>query len=219
MQYVLNLYAAAAFLFVSQPWCGVGNVDGVMTGAAISVRYRCTAGRGRRVQHIQPESRWSMKMARARLALVVLCLTPLAGAGPACAAARSADAGGVATLSGQAFLTARGGEAVTCAGREVTALPDGREASPVSGAVVNKTSANNGPTDSTRHTLCDSQGHFVFTGLAPRDWTIRASIRWDVRAKQSIRHLGGDIVQHVTLRPGDNNVLLNDLDIEASSSD
>ena len=133
-------------------------------------------------------------MARERLALVILCLAPLAGVGPAHAAARSADVGGVATLSGQAFLTARGGEAVTCAGREVTALPDG-------------------PADSARSTLCDSQGHFVFTGLAPRDWTIRASIRWDVRAKQSIRHLGGDVVQHVALSAGDNRVVLNDRDL------
>jgi hypothetical protein len=160
-----------------------------------------------------------MKMARERLALVILCLAPLAGVGPAYAAARSADAGAVATLSGQAFLTARGGEEVTCAGREVTALPETREASPVSGAVVTEAPANGGPAESARRTVCDSQGHFVFTGLAPRDWTIRASIRWDVNAKQSVRHLGGDVVQHVALRAGDNNVVLNDHDLTTQSSE
>jgi len=148
-----------------------------------------------------------------RLSVAVLCMAPIwAVIGPAHADARSANSGGLATLSGQAFLTSMGGEAVTCAGREVTILSDDPPARSAGSEAV-AAAAYSGSVRSVLHTVCDNQGHFAFAGLAARDWTIRASIRWDVRAKQGIRHLGGDVVQHVALRAGDNNVVLNDRDL------
>ncbi len=102
-----------------------------------------------------------------------------------------------ANLSGQAFVTAQGGETVTCAGREVIVVPDGKGAFP-------------------RRTLCDAQGHFAFANLDRAGWTIHTAIHWDIRAKQSIRHCGGDIAQHVVLQPGDNDIVLNDRNVVSS---
>jgi hypothetical protein len=160
-----------------------------------------------------------MKVTEGHLARAVLFIAPLlAGTGPAHAGAQSADFGGPATLSGRAFLTAMGGEAVTCAGREVTIAPNDQQPLPVNGnGMVG--AADRAAAFSDRRAICDNQGRFAFTGLAARDWTIRTSIRWDVRAKQSIRHLGGDVVQRVTLRAGDNSVVLNDHDLSGQSSE
>ena len=143
------------------------------------------------------------------LARAGLIIAPLLGViGPAHAGGQLAHFSAPATLSGQAFLTAMGGEQVTCAGSEVTILPSGQTVSLVNGGDAVAVGG-----EAARRANCDNQGHFVFTGLAARDWTIRTSIRWGVRAKQSIRHLGGDMVRHVTLRPGDNKVVLNDHDL------
>jgi hypothetical protein len=118
-----------------------------------------------------------------KIACAVLGIAPLLiGATGAGATA------GPATLSGQAFVIAPGGERVSCAGREITIAPDSAAASG----------------SSVRHAMCDDQGRFVFPGLAAQGWTIRTIVTWQVRAKQGLRQLGGTVAQHVVLRPGDN---------------
>jgi hypothetical protein len=107
-----------------------------------------------------------------------------------------------ATLSGQAFVTAQGGERVTCAGREVTVTPD----APMRSAAT------------VHRTICDSQGRFAFDGLGMQGWTIHTAIKWDVRGKQGIRHLGGDLTYDVVLKSTDTSLVLNDHDIVTRSS-
>jgi len=103
----------------------------------------------------------------------------------------SAEATRAAILSGNAFAIAQGGEAVSCAGREVVATPDGPTA-----------------VSSVHRTICDWHGKFVFQDLSAQGWTVRTTIMWNVPGKQSIRHLGGELVRHIVLQPGDNAIAL-----------
>jgi hypothetical protein len=135
---------------------------------------------------------------------LALCVVPLLTASTAFANRVAHDvASGPAILSGEASVTAQGGEAVTCAGREVTLVPDG--AAPAASPV--------------RRTICDSQGRFMFRDVAARAWIVRAAITWDVRAKQGIRHLGSDIAERIVLHPGRNAVVLKDQDLVTMTAD
>jgi hypothetical protein len=137
-----------------------------------------------------------INMTREILAAALCIVTMLASAAQAetaasPAAAVPAGAAGAVILSGNAFAIAPGGEAVGCAGREVVATPDG------------------GATPAAVHrAVCDPKGHFVFHGLTASGWTIRTTIMWEVRAKQGIRRLGGEIARHVVLRPGGNAIAI-----------
>ena len=132
---------------------------------------------------------------------------PVVSSGAPNATAAPAGASGPATLSGQAFVTARGGELVTCAGGEVSIAPV------IPDAAMEAATGANPAAGSVRHATCDAEGRFTFQGLTAGEWTVEASIRWDTKAKQGIRHLGGNVMQHVVLRPGDNSVALNDQDL------
>ncbi len=121
--------------------------------------------------------------------------------------AAPAGSNGPAILYGQAYVTARGGELVTCAGGEVIVSPA------VHDVTVNTATGGKLAPGLIRRTTCDSRGRFTFQGLPAGDWTVEASIRWVTSAKQGMRHLGGDLMQHVVLRPGDNKVALNDDDL------
>jgi hypothetical protein len=85
----------------------------------------------------------------------VQLLGGIAAAAPAAPdpVARMADISGSGTLSGQAFLTAMGGEHGTCAGREVTVMSDDPPVEAVQAA------------GTVRRTICDTQDHFAFEGL------------------------------------------------------
>ena len=122
---------------------------------------------------------------------------------------------GPATLRGQAFLKTVGGDVKTCAGEAVALLPanaydrevveniqSGRGVAP---GVVQQTSGY------VRITTCDAQGNFSFTDLPTRDWFVVTRVAWGVPTGSILVPMdtqGGDVVRFVSLRAGDNQVII-----------
>lgn len=123
---------------------------------------------------------------------------------------------GPATLHGQAFLKTVGGDVKTCAGSRVLLLP----ATPYVDELLTKekagitVKADPRLTSYTRTTLCDAQGSFSFTGLPVQRWYVVTHVTWGVPAigesddQPETDQQGGELMQAVTLSPGDNQAFL-----------
>jgi hypothetical protein len=141
---------------------------------------------------------------------------------------------GPSNLRGQAFLKTVGGDVKTCAGEFVVLLP----ATPYVDEVIAKgKAAVSADVDSrlmtySRKTICDAQGNFSFAGLPAQRWYVLTLVTWGVPhidapsarpgpltslllgipASPATDQQGGDLVQVVTLTPGDNQVFLTSRD-------
>jgi hypothetical protein len=93
--------------------------------------------------------------------------------------------GGTASLSGQAFLTQRGGGVVKAAGRTVTLDPAtsvGNEWWAKSGkswALRSFTPPSPGFAKARKTTVADADGRFKFLGLAPGKYYVRTEVTWE----------------------------------------
>jgi hypothetical protein len=102
------------------------------------------------------------------------------------AAYQSYISGGSASLSGQAFLTQRGGGVVKAAGRTVTldpAISVGNEWWAKSGkswALRSFTPPSPGFAKARKTTVADADGRFKFLGLAPGKYYVRTEVTWEV---------------------------------------
>ena len=119
---------------------------------------------------------------------------------------------GTATITGQAFLVTRGGEAKRAAGRDVVIdplTPYAREwFQHVSGKPVDVTTA---PQDSLfikarRHTVADADGRFKFVDLPAGTYLIRTTVTWEVATGvlwSPTSSQGGVVGDTVTIRHGE----------------
>jgi hypothetical protein len=128
---------------------------------------------------------------------------PYSGAGPA-------------TLNGQAFLKTVGGDVKTCAGNQVLLVP----ATAYMDEVIVHTRAgqtltNKDPraTQFTRVGTCDASGKFVFNQIPPRKWYIVVKVTWGIPTEYGIDSQGGEMMQAVDLKPGVNETILTDKDL------
>ena len=123
---------------------------------------------------------------------------------------------GPATLHGQAFLKTVGGAVKTCAGSRVLLLP----ATPYVDELLAKekvgiaVQADPRLTSYSRTTICDAQGNFSFTGLPVKRWFVMTHVTWGVPQigdsgdQPQTDQQGGELIQEVTLAPGDNQAFL-----------
>ncbi len=121
---------------------------------------------------------------------------------------------GTASLTGSAFITAMGGEAVTCAGDDVTLVPaSGR--STTTGLVEDdlKLALVGEAAGAARHVRCNAAGQFALNGLPARDWIVKTSITWAVPAKHGTLERGGVLLREIALKPGANAVVLSNNDL------
>lgn len=122
---------------------------------------------------------------------------------------------GTNAVRGQAFLRQRGGGIVTCAGREVWLVPEGRHARDRIRAIYGTTQriARNvtdlGPADPeyrshTRSTVCDAQGNFAFERLADGRYFVVSTVMWEVGGARQ----GGTVMAPVVLGNGEDKRLI-----------
>ncbi|MBV9990701.1 MAG: hypothetical protein JOZ72_05345 [Alphaproteobacteria bacterium] len=221
----LNLSVAKGALFTpdGDKFCGMATMD-TPFGPATSSECFAVAG-GQLVS-----GRHGNKIASSDCALV----DPLAGAVAFDPAQGTAFAGsGPANLRGQAFLKTVGGDVKTCAGEDVFLMPS----MPYFDEAIEmlKSGIEAGRDERAmsllRHTLCDAQGNFSFSGLPAKKWWMVTQVRWGVphiqqpgenpgllgillgmRAPPDIDKQGGELIQAVELKPGDNQAFLTDRD-------
>lgn len=120
------------------------------------------------------------------------------------------SAPGNCRITGQAFLTTRGGEVRVGAGRtvsltpatpfirEVRALRD-RGIMPIS--VTPEVSAE--IKKHVRRTIADAQGNFEFADLPAGDYLLETLIEWEVPSSYGMHKTGGMVVSYVTIVPGE----------------
>lgn len=125
-------------------------------------------------------------------------------------------AGGVGTISGQAFLTQRGGGVVTAAGRNVTLDPAtsvGIEWWAKAGKYCRHrslTPPSPGFAKARRATVADAEGRFRFSDLAPGKYYVRTEVTWEAGGEFGLTPQGGLVGQLVDVRERPaNEVILN----------
>lgn len=111
--------------------------------------------------------------------------------------------GGTSTINGNAFMTTRGGDVVVGAGRVVSLVPltpYSNERRGLLDAYEWKVKAPDpGMEKYARETVADSQGNFTFTGLAPGDYIVAITIRWNYGRG----YTGGRVSKQVTVGVGE----------------
>ncbi len=123
---------------------------------------------------------------------------------------------GSASLHGQAFLKTVGGDIKTCAESRVLLLP---AIAYVEEFLAKKKAGISMDEDLRlqpyiRATVCDAQGNFSFAELPDQRWYVLTSVTWgvprvgDISERIETNQQGGELVQAITLTPGDNQVLL-----------
>lgn len=124
---------------------------------------------------------------------------------------------GAAGVSGQAFLTTRGGDVKKGAGRIVTMDPATGYAAKwfrYTGSGIDKI-ALAPPVRlfavTRRTTTADADGKFSFTGLPPGIYMIRSSVTWEIPSTNKYANMqGGTVYEVVLLNDGDTRtVVLN----------
>lgn len=119
---------------------------------------------------------------------------------------------GPATIKGSALVFTPEGGVVSCAGRRVTLAPVTDYSTEVitlrfgdeDAAYCDISKLPNVSEDpdyhkyGLRHTLCDVQGYFEFSGLKPGDYYITAKILWG----QESEPLGGMLMRKVSVKGG-----------------
>ena len=114
---------------------------------------------------------------------------------------------GTNRIEGNAFLRQKGGGVVTCAGEAVRLVPLGQFAKRYyriryiekKGAALDVWDAP-AFNEHMRTTRCESDGRFLFTGVAPGDYFIETTVYWHVHSAQ-----GGDVGYALRVR-GDGNI-------------
>ena len=105
---------------------------------------------------------------------------------------------GTSRFEGQAFLKTRGGEVRYGAGSEVIAVPAtscAREwweaISGIQRDEVEIFPPNLDFLKATRRTIADGEGRFRFDGLAPGEYFVRTSVKWEIPGKYGASTQGG----------------------------
>jgi hypothetical protein len=141
---------------------------------------------------------------------------------------------GSSNLHGQAFLKTVDGDVKTCAGEDVLLLPS----TPYVDELLDRLEAGVSVSPDSRlvslshKTLCDAQGNFSLSRLQAQKWYVLTRVTWGVphidspgekpgplislllgiRAPPAIDQQGGDLVQSIELKPGENQVFLTERD-------
>ncbi|MFI3118527.1 MAG: hypothetical protein QX203_00935 [Methylococcaceae bacterium] len=91
---------------------------------------------------------------------------------------------GLNTVTGQAFLTQKGGGVVTCAGNRVEMHPDTEYFTDIFDGVDRGLQPDHelskDAKDFLKESQCDAQGNFEFHKIPAGKWIITAEVRWDV---------------------------------------
>jgi hypothetical protein len=141
---------------------------------------------------------------------------------------------GSANLRGQAFLKTIGGDVKTCAGEDVVLVPSIRYFDDLMDNAKIGIDAHIDPraTLALRKTICDAQGNFTFLNLPTQTWYVLTQVRWGAphleqpgersgliigllfgfHVPPNIDEQGGELLQLVELKAGDNQILLTDRD-------
>lgn len=137
-----------------------------------------------------------------------------------------ASAPGTAAVSGDILLRTVGGDVKTCAGLRVALVPSGPYADDFvrtmfgnnaqaflpAGSGLSLMAAHNQMEAIDRHTICDAQGHFQFTGLPPGAYYVVGAVVWErpnlVGDSVSQVVEGGSLMQRVELAAGESKTLV-----------
>ena len=140
---------------------------------------------------------------------------------------------GPANLHGQAFLKTVVGDVKTCAGEDVVIMPG----TPYVEEVIERVHdgveihMDERAKSLARRTICDAQGNFTFSGLPAQKWLILTQVKWGVphieqpgerpgliglllgfHGPPNVDEQGGELLQAIDLRPGDNQAFLTSRD-------
>ena len=113
---------------------------------------------------------------------------------------------GTGTVTGQAFLTTRGGEVRVAAGREISLNPvtsysrqwyqvqyqGGRQLSAFDPRIINHIITK----------VANAQGNFTFKNVPPGDYFITTEVTWSVVVSGLVTTTGGVIAKPITVRDG-----------------
>jgi hypothetical protein len=121
------------------------------------------------------------------------------------------------TVTGQAFLTQRGGGVVTCAGKTVIMRPDNQyfneKFQDIDRGMMPEHRFSKDEEALIRTTRCDAQGNFEFYKIPSGQWMISTNVSWDVPFVMytqlgwytDMRKQGGGVMQSVTVQSGEIN--------------
>lgn len=117
------------------------------------------------------------------------------------------------TVTGQAFLTQKGGGVVTCAGQAVLMYPDTEYFEDIYDDVPSLDALPSEEAAFYKTSQCDAQGNFEFHKVPAGKWVIRTIVRWDVFAVKPFLNSyytadevqGGPLKKHVTVQNGEIN--------------
>lgn len=89
---------------------------------------------------------------------------------------------GLNKVSGQGFLTQKGGGVVTCAGEKVKMFPNTKYFNYIYGIQENyiRHKPIKNEHNLVKITKCDSQGNFEFYNVPSGDWVIKTTVEWTV---------------------------------------
>jgi hypothetical protein len=101
------------------------------------------------------------------------------------------------TVTGQAFLTQKGGAVVTCAGQTVTLTPNNPYFNADEALYIKEPSAK--AESLTFTSQCDAQGNFEFENIPNGEWIITTGVTWSV---PSYMYLGGGYSTYIETPQG-----------------
>ncbi len=111
------------------------------------------------------------------------------------------------TVTGQAFLTQKGGGVVTCAGQPVLMYPDNEYFADIYDE-LGSVHLSNEEAALIKAGQCDAQGNFEFHKVPAGKWIIRVNVSWHVSSSIAIGHTyfptdevqGGPMSKQVTVQ-------------------
>lgn len=126
---------------------------------------------------------------------------------------------GPASVEGQAFLRTEGGDVKTCVGESVLLAPgtefDNSVVTKFGFGLDNALYLAGEAAPYWRKSMCDPQGKFTFKGVPTGTWFVVTQVRWRP-SLQAIQ--GGTLMQKISLRPGQNNVMMSMDDLQTGLS-
>jgi hypothetical protein len=125
---------------------------------------------------------------------------------------------GRGTVTGQAFLKTVGGDVKTCAGNEVSLVPDNSYTEEIHSALQTNRygSAVYDPRyyQFRRTTTCDAEGRFSFSDLPSGKWFVNVLVQWGAPSSSGILPQGGYLSRHVETKDGTTEkLILTDRDL------
>jgi len=124
---------------------------------------------------------------------------------------------GNANIQGQAFLKTLGGDVKTCAGHDVSLIPDNAYSQAMLFAIRQSGGILPPNVDPRvdgymRTEKCDAQGNFSFNNIRSNKWLVLTRVLWFAPSEYGLNQQGGVLRRSITASPGENRMILTGAD-------